>query len=293
MVFPLRGNGKGASYCRPFPLPRQCACPDKRSVSGYNCRTSTQNFNRYSYALNNPLVYTDPDGEKWKWPKFKLRHLIPVFGQLQYIMEMINDNTVELRQNMVDAGVPDFNVGVNSGGNTFHSINGYRVDHNQFGGSNANAVVNNAINEARTNYYANSSGEIRQWNPSWRYKWGQSTNFFAKTSYELADGISVTLQSFVRGPESQHLDGSVVGGWDRMNAFTNTASWALSYVVAPTRVTSFSSGPSSGFIVRNWLDDGIMYLDRGGVTRYGYRYSIKHGQRIHGKEFWWHLFDWR
>src|SRR5690606_18518747 len=23
----------------------------------------TQNFNRFSYALNNPLVYTDPDGE--------------------------------------------------------------------------------------------------------------------------------------------------------------------------------------------------------------------------------------
>ncbi len=25
----------------------------------------TQNFNRYSYVLNNPLKYTDPSGEKW------------------------------------------------------------------------------------------------------------------------------------------------------------------------------------------------------------------------------------
>jgi hypothetical protein len=25
----------------------------------------SQNFNRYSYCLNNPLKYTDPDGEKW------------------------------------------------------------------------------------------------------------------------------------------------------------------------------------------------------------------------------------
>ncbi len=29
--------------------------------------TYTQSFNRYSYCLNNPLKYTDPSGEKWKW----------------------------------------------------------------------------------------------------------------------------------------------------------------------------------------------------------------------------------
>ena len=28
---------------------------------------NSQNYNRYSYVLNNPLKYTDPSGEKWKW----------------------------------------------------------------------------------------------------------------------------------------------------------------------------------------------------------------------------------
>ena len=27
--------------------------------------SSTQNFNRYSYCMNNPLKYTDPSGEFW------------------------------------------------------------------------------------------------------------------------------------------------------------------------------------------------------------------------------------
>lgn len=36
----------------------------------------TQNFNRYSYCLNNPLKYTDPDGEKWKSWHFGLLDLL-------------------------------------------------------------------------------------------------------------------------------------------------------------------------------------------------------------------------
>ena len=31
----------------------------------------SQNFNRYSYGLNNPLKYTDPTGEKYEWCPFR------------------------------------------------------------------------------------------------------------------------------------------------------------------------------------------------------------------------------
>jgi RHS repeat-associated protein len=79
---------------------------------------NSQSYNRYSYCLNNPLKYTDPSGEKWHWPKFRWQHCIPIFGQFNYLMEMINDNTVKLRQKMVDAKIPDLSIGVNvnSGG---------------------------------------------------------------------------------------------------------------------------------------------------------------------------------
>jgi RHS repeat-associated protein len=40
----------------------------------------SQNFNRYGYCLNNPLMYTDPSGNKFKWWSF-----IPVYGPLSKI----------------------------------------------------------------------------------------------------------------------------------------------------------------------------------------------------------------
>ncbi|MFW5872356.1 MAG: FG-GAP-like repeat-containing protein [bacterium] len=40
----------------------------------------TQNYNRYAYALNNPLIYTDPSGER-----FRLLNLIPVYGPIAWL----------------------------------------------------------------------------------------------------------------------------------------------------------------------------------------------------------------
>ena len=118
---------------------------------------STQNYNRYSYCLNNPLRYTDPSGEKWKWPKFEWRYLIPVVGQLEYVMQTINDNSEGVRQKMSDAGIPDFNVGgtVNLDGNV--NYNGSIYGHEVFNTankdrSNAVQVVNKKLDEVRQIY---------------------------------------------------------------------------------------------------------------------------------------------
>lgn len=72
-----------------------------------------------------------------------------------------------------------------------------------------------------------SHGEIRQWDPSLIDIWSESEGFFGKLTYKMVDGFSVALQSFVRGPEARHFNGSRVAGNDRMDAFVNTVNWSL------------------------------------------------------------------
>lgn len=46
-----------------FFSPDPGACPDERSDRRMQAPTNTQSFNRYSYVMNNTLIYTDPSGE--------------------------------------------------------------------------------------------------------------------------------------------------------------------------------------------------------------------------------------
>ena len=171
---------------------------------------STQSYNRYSYCLNNPLKYTDPSGEKLKWPKFEWRHLIPVIGQLEYVMQTINDNTTELSQKMDEAGVPSFNVGgtVNLDGNV-----------------NANASVNgqqvlNTANIDRSGPSVKATyDELAQVRKDYGSAWYAST--VSGASGVAGDIASMSNSTFRLTKSGSFSPGYYSSGWSTGNQYVN------------------------------------------------------------------------
>ncbi len=153
-------------------------------------------FNRYAYCLNNPLIYTDPTGYKWKW-----KYLNPVYWMSEG-MQWINDNTTGLREAMVDIGVPDFMIGVNYNGgagnfNYNASLNGQQVFSSTYWDKmvNAPAVVNGAIADM---HFAN------MWNPHAFYEMGSGSGYFMNNAYskqELASTGGVVDLAATLSPE--------------------------------------------------------------------------------------------
>ena len=289
----------------------------------------TQNFNRYSYCLNNPLKFTDPDGEwiwiplmiigayiggtsandgelnptQWNWQDGSTWGGVLIGGAVGALggYGIMNPGSVEL---LIGVNSPWASAGLTIGGAAVATGAGTNWDYNfnwttAAGGSgNYNMSGRNTSPEeigeravAQGRARANEQGEFRQYQPDFFDSWSESDNFLGKMSYDLTDGVSVTAQSLVLGSKAVHLNGEQVSGYDRSDAFVNTVQLGTGYMATPTRFSSFTSGPSNGVILRNYLGDGLMYIDRG-PRQYGYRYSIKYGQRIKHKEFWTHLFDW-
>jgi len=316
----------------------------------------SQSYNRFSYCLNNPMLYIDPSGNtwlsnfgnwigrnagsimtgvylaatavacivapplggamlgaylgglnanggqlnagSWNWKSADTWLGIGFGAALGYVggYGLANPGSIALKLKYLAPGIGAF--GLSTIGNNFSfewstaagGSGNYNLSGNQ--AQTAQQITERAIAEARENAAnGGGQGEFRQYNPDFFDRWSESDNFLGRMSYDAVDGVSVTAQSLILGPKSVHLNGEQVSGDDRTDAFVNTAQWGMAYMATPTRFSSFTSGPSNGVILRNYLGDGLMYIDRS-PRQYGYRYSIKYGQSIKHKEFWRHLFDW-
>jgi RHS repeat-associated protein len=70
----------------------------------------SQSYNRYAYALNNPLKYNDPTGEKWRWgnPFYHFDRLATKF------MDWVNRKAEPVNDFLVKHNAPSFGGGYNS-----------------------------------------------------------------------------------------------------------------------------------------------------------------------------------
>jgi hypothetical protein len=208
--------------------------------------------------LNNPLKFTDPSGDKWKW-----QWLNPFF-HFQNFMQWVNDKTPKLRQKMANAGIPDFSVGgsINGNGNVYFSGNyaGQEVFNTQkIDRSNAVQVVSREI--AQVNYVDGAA---------WHASGGGGNSLYAI-------GMVLNAAGFVSsaGEYSNVINGSwrgVNGNWNSLewggNQWTGARANALSkagYFKVASRGFFYTGAFISGYQGFSAYQKG----DYGGVAKSG------------------------
>ncbi|KAF0234052.1 MAG: RHS repeat-associated core domain-containing [Prolixibacteraceae bacterium] len=171
----------------------------------------SQSYNRYAYALNNPLKYTDPSGEI-NWPAIWLGNWI--FGGMN---------------NWINGGMP-FKQAFSFRNNPMVASVNYHPDNNSWSNTQANAQnfvkyesIANMNISADLESIRQTYGTISAYQPDFFDRWSEGSGLVSQLSYGIADGIAVTVQSLFLGAESQHLNGTQVVGNERVDAFATTA----------------------------------------------------------------------
>ena len=137
----------------------------------------SQNFNRYSYCLNNPLVYVDPDGE-WIWL---------VAGVAGGLINWVSNGA-----DLSWEGLSYFGVGFASGVVTAFCPQAY------IGIAAANSVANSVLNQGYTNGFNNISWQQTLFD-------GAMGGAFATVGGALGEKFGASVQKLFKGVKSPLL----------------------------------------------------------------------------------------
>lgn len=102
--------------------------------------------------------------------------------------------------------------------------------------------------------------QLKPVDPTFFDFWSESTNIIASSSYEMVDGIYLTLQTFYRLPLNRiHLNGAGVMGADLTDGFVNTATLLAPGGLASRTVKTSAGGIRLMQFTKSTIDDAIRY----------------------------------
>ncbi len=200
-----------------------------------------QDFNRYSYVLNNPLAYTDPSGHSW-WTSFRDSFVVPIAQQVV---------TWAVAAAII---VGSAAIGMPMDPSIAYGIGGF-TSSLAFGGNGKENITSGVI--AAATYKIGHSG----FKPGTRYLLHGA---LTATNYGINGGNP--LQGFILGVTSAGFNGAIVGV-KTGNGFTDFAVHVTlsSMIGGTTNVAmggSFADGASNAARIMLMNDMGNVVMDR-------------------------------
>lgn len=190
-----------------------------------------QNFNRYAYCFNNPLVYTDPSGEFI----LELAAAVGISILGNYIIGGLNNwinNDVPFTEAFHPAnGYYGSSLGYSpsTGGFGVPTYQGYIDYEAQVDAAYARGMqsVSFTMMDGTVVTGQSYSGSFLPFEPN-VFERMQESSILGRIAYEITDGAYITAQNFTIGAENaRHLSGAGVVGSEALDAGINTLSMAF------------------------------------------------------------------